>query len=177
MNGRRLLVAFAFTALFATVGLAQIQTANAPEALMDKMTGRWVMIGTIAKKQTIHDVDVDWVLKREYIRIHEVSRDRDASGNNGYEAWIYLVWDAQRSEYAIMWLDNTAATNFAAEGIGHAKPDGDRIPFIFKDAEGSGVQTTFAYDRAKDTWSWTVDNLDKSGKSSSFAKVKLTRNK
>jgi hypothetical protein len=76
-----------------------------------------------------------------------------------------------------MWLDNTAATNFAAEGIGHAKPDGDRIPFIFKDAEGSGIQTTFAWDRVKDTWSWTIDNLDKSGKASSFAKATLTRNK
>jgi len=56
-------------------------------------------------------------------------------------------------------------------------PNGDRIPFIFKDAEGTGIHTTFAYDRAKDTWSWTIDNLDKSGKSSSFAKLTLTRRK
>ena len=54
---------------------------------------------------------------------------------------------------------------------------GDRIPIVFKDADGSGIHTTFAYDRAKDAWSWTIDNLDKSGKSSSFAKVTLTRKK
>jgi hypothetical protein len=71
MHSRRLLVAFAFTALAAPVALAQFQAKNAPEALMDKMTGHWVMIGTIGKKQTTHDVDVDWVLKREYVRIHE----------------------------------------------------------------------------------------------------------
>ena len=177
MHARRLLLALAFTCLVMPAALAFSQAQSAPEALLDKMTGHWVMTGTIGKRSTTHDVDVDWVLKREYIRIHEVSRDKDQSGGIGYEAWIYVVWDAKQSEYAVMWLDNTAATNFAPEGIGHAKPDGDRIPFIFKDADGSGIQTTFAYDRAKDTWSWTIDNLDKAGKSSSFAKLTLTRKK
>ena len=177
MNARCLLVTVAFISLVVPAVRAQNQATSAAEALMDKMTGQWVMTGTIGKKATTHDVDVDWVLKRQYIRIHEVSRDKDDSGGIGYEAWIYLVWDATKSEYAVMWLDNTAATNFGAEGIGHAKPDGDRIPFVFKFADGSGIHTTFAYDRAKDTWSWTIDNVDKSGKSSSFAKVTLTRKK
>jgi hypothetical protein len=177
MHARRLLVAFAFTIVVAPAALAQDQATSAAEALLDKMTGHWMMTGVIGKKPTTHDVDVDWVLKREYIRIHEVSRDKDASGGMGYEAWIYLVWDAKAGEYAVMWLDNTAATNFAAEGIGHAKPNGDRIPFIFKDAEGSGIHTTFAYDRATDTWSWTIDNVDTSGKASPFARVTLTRKK
>lgn len=175
MYARRLLIALAFAALVAPGAFAQSQPASAHEALMDRMTGDWVMTGTIGGKPTTHDVDVDWVLKREYIRIHEVSRDKDANGGVGYEAWIYLVWDAKQREYAIMWLDNTAATNFAAEGVGHAKPDGDRIPFVFKDADGSGIRTTFAYDRAKDAWSWTIDNVDRSRKSSSFAKLMLTR--
>ena len=177
MHARRLLVALAFTSLVVPPALAQSQASSAPEALLDTMTGHWVMTGTIGKKPTTHDVDVDWVLKREYIRIHEVSGDKDARGSIGYEAWIYVVWDTKKSEYAVMWLDNTAATDFAAEGIGHAKPDGDRIPFIFKLADGTGIHTTFAYDRAKDTWSWTIDNLDKSGKSSSLAKLTLTRKK
>ena len=147
----RLLVAFALTTLVAPPSLAQDRAMSAAERLLDKMTGQWVMNGTIAKKPTAHDVDVDWVLKRQYIRIHEVSRDKDASDGIGYEAWIYIVWDSNASEYAVMWLDNTAATNFAADGVGHAKPDGDRIPFIFKDTDGSGIHTTFAYDRATDT--------------------------
>jgi hypothetical protein len=177
MHARCILVAFAFASLIVPVALAQSQASRAPEVLLHKMTGHWVMTGTISKKPVTHDVDVDWVLKREYIRIHEVSRGKDRSGGIGYEAWIYIVWDAKKSEYAVMWLDNTAATNFAAEGVGHAKPDGDRIPFIFKEADGSGIHTSFAYDRAKDTWSWMIDNLDKSGKLSSFAKLTLTRRK
>ena len=173
----RILVAFAITALLSPVSLAQNQATTAPQDLLDKLTGHWVMTGTIARTPTTHDVDVEWVLKREYLRIHEVSRDKAADGGVGYEAWIYVVWDAKAGEYAVMWLDNTVATNFAAEGVGHAKPDGDRIPFIFKDADGGGIHTTFAYDRRADTWSWTIDNVDKSGKTSPFARLTLTRKK
>jgi hypothetical protein len=172
MRTSRVLLALAFTCLTMQASQTQSQGSTAPEALLDAMVGHWVMTGTIARKPTTHDVDVDWVLKREYIRIHEVSRDKDAGGGPVYEAWIYLVWDAKNSEYALMWLDNTAATNFAAEGVGHAKADGDRMPFNFKDA---GVQTTFAYDRASDTWSWTIDNVGKSGKRSPFANLTLRR--
>src|SRR5262245_28697709 len=117
MRTRRLLVALASTCFVVPAALAQSQVPSASEALLDALTGRWVMTGTIAKKPTTHDVDVDWVLEREYIRIHEVSRDTDAGGGPGYEAWIYIVWDTKKSEYAVMWLDNTAPTNFAPEGI------------------------------------------------------------
>lgn len=167
-------------ALVVIVGLvpdasAQGPATSAPPALMDRMTGRWVMTGTIGKAQVTHDVDVDWVLERQYIRIHELSRDPGASGGIGYEAWIYLVWDARKHEYAVMWLDNTAATNFAPEGVGHATPDGDRIPIVWKDADGGGIHTTLAFDRAKDAWSWAIDNVSPAGASSPFARVTLTR--
>ena len=176
MHPWRLLIALVVTAVVATAALAQGQTA-APDALLDRMTGHWVMTGTIARKPTTHDVDVDWVLKRGYLRIHEVSREKDAGGGASYEAWIYLAWDPKAREYAVMWLDNTATTNFAPEGIGHGTPTGDRIPIIFKGADGSGIHTTFAYERATDAWSWTIDNVDGSGKVSPFAWLALAREK
>lgn len=135
------------------------------------------MTGTIGKAATTHDVDVDWILKNEYIRIHEIARDKDAGGSAGYEAWIYLAWDPAKNEYVVMWLDNTAATNFGPEGIGHAKPDGDRLPFVYRLADGTGIRTTFAYDRAKDTWAWSIDNVDTKGTTSPFARLTLVRKK
>lgn len=175
MNRLIIIVSLIIALLILPTANAQSKYTTTPEGLMDKMTGHWVMTGTIRRSQTTHDVDVDWILKREYIRIHEVSREKDEKGGPSYEAWIYLVWDAKNNEYAVMWLDNTAATNFAPEGVGHAKPDGDRIPFIFKDPDGGGIHTTFAYAPQNDTWSWTIDNIDKSGKSSPFARLSLTR--
>jgi hypothetical protein len=179
MRTFRVIIAVAITVVL--IGpTARGQGAGSPaahEALLDKMTGHWVLTGIIAGQRTTHDVDVDWILKREYLRIHEVSREKDIAGGPGYEAWIYIVWDAKKSEYSVLWLDNTAPFAFAEEGIGHAKPDGDRIPMIFRDPDGGGIHTTFSYDRGKDTWSWTIDNADKAGKMSSFAKVSLARTK
>jgi hypothetical protein len=172
----RVMAAVAFAALVApTAGAQHPGTTGSPEALLDKLTGHWMLTGTIGRKATTHDVDVDWILKREYIRLHEVSREKDAAGGPEYEAWIYIVWDAKNTEYAVLWLDNTAPFTFGADGIGHAKPDGDRIPMLFKDPDGGGIRTTFSYDHANDTWSWTIDNADKTGKLSSFANVTLTR--
>ena len=175
----RILVAIAMAVVAAPAVRAQRSAvAGAPEALLDKMAGHWVLTGTIAKKPTTHDVDVDWILKREYLRIHEVSREKGVDGGPAYEAWIYIVWDAKNSEYAVLWLDNTAAFTFTAEGIGHGHQDGDRISMLFKDpADGTSTHTTFGYDRAKDTWTWTIDNVDKAGKASSFANLVLTRRK
>lgn len=77
------------------------------------MNGRWMLTGTIAKQQTTRDVNVHWILNREYIRIHEVSREENAAGGPEYEAWIHIAWDAKKSEYAVFWRGC---------GIGHAIP-------------------------------------------------------
>ena len=173
MQARRSLAALVCTALLGSALPAQEPATRAAVALMDKMTGRWVMTGTISNKATTDDVDVEWVLNRQYIRIHEVSRDKSADG--GYEAWVYLVWDAKKGEYAVLWLDNTATTHFEPAGIGHAKADGNRIPIVIKNADGTAIHTTFAYDRAKDSWTWAIDNVDTSGKASPFARLTLTK--
>ena len=160
---------------FPRMALAQASLKPTPESLMDRMIGVWVMQGTIDNEKVTHDVYVDRILHRQYVRIHEVAREKDAAGEPAYEAWIHIAWDKANEEYVVMWLDNTGITNFSSDGVGHGKPDGDRIPFIWHLADGSGIHNTFAYDRASDTWSWKIDNLDKSGKSSPFGRVTLKR--
>ena len=170
-----LVLILASISLYPPIAHAQDRVTSKSDSLMDRLTGEWVMAGKIGKEQVTHDVHVDWILKRQYIRIHDVSREKDADGEFAYEAWIHIAWDEENAEYVVMWLDNTGTTNFAAEGVGHGKPDGDRIPFVWKSADGSGIQNVFAYDRANDTWSWTTDNVDKSGTPSPFARVTLKR--
>lgn len=145
------------------------------EFLIERMTGSWVMQGKIRNAEVTNDVYVDRILNRQYLRIHQIAREKNAAGEPRYEAWIHIAWDKKNEEYVVMWLDNTGVTNFSADGVGHGKPDGDRIPFIWKLADGSGIHNTFAYARESDTWSWEIDNLDKLGKSSPFARVTLTR--
>lgn len=155
--------------------VAQSSKKPDPEFLMEKMIGKWVMRGTIGGEKVVHDVVVDRILNKQYVRIHELSREKDAAGKPAYEAWIHISWDKANQEFAVMWLDNTGVTNFSADGVGHGKPDGDRIPFVWKLADGSGIRNTFAYDRAGKSWAWSIDNVEKSGESSSFARVTLKR--
>ncbi len=179
---QQLLSFFSFIAILTTLisnvpysVCAQDSVTSKPDSVLDKLEGEWIMTGTVGNEEVTHDVYVDRILKRQYFRIHELSREKDADGEPEYEAWIHIAWDKENAEYVVMWLDSTATTNFAPEGVGHGKPDGDRIPFIWKSADGSGINNTFKYDRASDTWTWEIDNVEKSKKAAAFARLTLNR--
>jgi hypothetical protein len=140
---------------------------------LSRLVGHWILTGRIAGKDTTHDVDGEWVLNHLYVRLHEVSREKDARGQAAYEAIVYVTRDAAHGEYAVLWLDNTASGTFA-EGIGHAKPEGESLPFVFKGADGEvSFKNTFAYDPASRTWAWVMDNVDK-GVGKPFGRVRLS---
>lgn len=142
--------------------------------LLDRMVGKWVLSGTIGGEETTHDVDAEWLLNREYLRLHEVSRAHDAKGAPAYEAIVLISWDQRGGEYLCLWLDSTAGGGLSADTIAHGKPEGDAIPFLFKLAGGNFIHTTFVYARSSGTWQWMID-VEEGGKLQPFARVKLTR--
>ena len=100
-----------FTAValaWAGASMASAQTSRPPSELLDRITGRWVLEGTIAGKTTTHDVLASWVLNRQYVQLHEVSLEQDAQGRPAYEAFVYLTWEPSRGEYSCLWLDSTS---------------------------------------------------------------------
>jgi len=143
------------------------------DAFLDKMTGHWLLTGTIAGKPVTHEVDADWVLDREYIRLHETSRGKSPSGSPDYEAIVFLGWDPGAHEYTILWLDTTSGAGLNSPVIGRGKFSSDQIVFLFK-SPGADFHTTFAYDKSSDTWQWLMDG-EENGKLSPFARVKLSR--
>ncbi len=168
---KMLVLLVAIFGVFAASAIAQ--TSASDDLWLSRMVGHWVLEGRIAGQETIHDVDGEWVLNRLYVRLHEVSREKDARGQPVYEAIIYVTRDATQGEYAVLWLDNTASGAFAAEGTGHAKPKGESLPFVFKDSQGTiSFINTFAYDPTGRTWSWSMDNVEK-GVPKPFGRVKL----
>lgn len=145
-----------------------------PDSLFPRLIGHWVLRGTIARKQTVHDVSFEWLLGREYVQMREVSRERTSDGTPAYEAVVLFGRDPTTGAYACVWMDNTAAAAFPPEGTGRGSVAGDSIPFLFRYTATTGFHTTFVYDRAKDSWQWHMDN-DSSGLRRSFARVTLTR--
>lgn len=162
--------------LFCSISLAAQNRATVPLKLLDHLTGNWVLRGTIAGKLTTHDVQAAWVLNREYVRLHEISRDKNDNGGTRYEAIVYLSWDVKAQQYTCLWLDSTAGGGLSAQGIARANLAGHSIPLVFTLAPSDQIRTTFSYDEATDTWQWLIDNVD-NGREHRFANVTLTRGK
>jgi hypothetical protein len=151
---------------------AQQQTFQDP--LLDHLAGTWVLRGTIAGGETTHDISCEWVLGHQYVRIQEVSREKNAAGQAEYEAIVFIGWDQALGQYACLWLDNTGGGGLTGQAIGHAQRGGDEIAFLFKGQDGSIFHNTFTYSRDSDTWEWRMDG-EEGGKLQPFARVKLTR--
>jgi hypothetical protein len=145
-----------------------------PDSLFDRLIGHWVLRGTIARQETTHDVTFEWMLGREYVQMHEVSRERAAGGTPAYEAVVLFGRDPRSGDYACLWLDNTGAGAFDPQGVGRGAVAGDSIPFLFHYTETDSFHTTLVYDRAADAWLWHMDN-DSAGVRRPFARVTLTR--
>jgi len=152
-----------------------VAQATAPAgSLLDHLIGQWVLEGPMAGKQVVHDVSFEWVLNKEYVRMHEVSRERTAAGTPAYEAIVYVYHDAKLHTYACLWLDNTGSSPFDPQGVGHAVAAADSIPFLFRYSDTDRFHNTFVYHRGDDSWQWHMDN-DHAGALKMFARVTLKR--
>jgi hypothetical protein len=165
------------TTIFLLIVLAPFfvsaQTTPVNDSLLNRMAGKWVLSGTIGGQETTHDITVEWVLGHQYVEMKEVSREK-TNGKPSYEALVYITLEQPANQYACLWLDNTGNGGLSAQAIGRAKPNGDKLEFLFKGSDGSNFHTTFIYDRTTDTWQWQMDS-EENGKLLPFARVKLTR--
>lgn len=145
-----------------------------PDSVFQRLIGRWLLHGTIARRETTHDVTFEWMLGREYVQMHEVSHERKADGTPAYEAVVLFGRDPRTGEYGCLWLDNTGATAFDPAGVGRGTVAGDSLPFLFRYTDTDRFHTTFVYIGATDSWQWHMDN-DSAGVLRPFARVTLTR--
>jgi len=156
-------------ALTLSAGAARAEQPK--DALLGHMAGHWVLKGTIGGAKTTHDIDAAWVLQDHYIRLQEVSREKDAKGRPQYEAEVLIGFDPARSRYVCFWFDITGVAGPGSAGIAQRK--GDTLPFVFKSADGD-FHTMFVYDAKTDKWQWRMD-AEQKGKFETFARVMLTR--
>lgn len=145
-----------------------------PDSVFDHLIGHWVLRGVIARQETTHDVTFEWLLGREYVQMHEVSREHGPDGKPAYEAVVLFGRDPRSGEYACLWLDNTGASAFDPAGIGHGSVTGDSQPFLFRYTSTDRFHTTFLYDSRAGVWQWHMDN-DSAGVRRPFARVTLMR--
>jgi hypothetical protein len=150
------------------------QQPTRKDPLLDRLAGTWILQGTIAGRDTTHDIESEWVLNHEYLRFHETSREKNIQGQHAYEAIVFIEWDESSNEYRCLWLDSTGGGGLTAP-IAQGKRGDDEIAFTFADKDkDSAIHTTFVYNKGTDTWTWLIDN-EHDGKLTPFARVNLTR--
>lgn len=164
---------FILLAFLVSIKISAQQTSF-QDSLLDRMTGNWILKGTLAGQEVIHDIKVSWILEHQYLQIDEISREKDADGTAAYEALVLIGWDSNSNRYACLWLDVTGGEGLSNQIIGFAERNGDEIPFLFKMNEDGVFHTTFAYDRNADSWHWIMDG-ENNGKLKPFARVILTK--
>jgi len=118
------------------------QQISQPDSLLNKLNGKWVLNGTIAGQETIHEIDAKRVLNGQYVQLKEVSREKDEKGNPLYEAVIYICWQEAKKQYFCLWLDNTSNEGISNQVIGCAKQNGDKIEMVFKFSDANQFHTT-----------------------------------
>jgi hypothetical protein len=104
----------------------------------------------------------------------ETSREKNANGDTEYEALVFIGRDQMSFQHACLWFDVTGGGGVSTQSIGHAKPNGDEITFLFRGSDGSIFHTTFMYNRSIDTWNWLMD-VEENGNLLPFARVELTK--
>lgn len=123
---------------------------------------------------SVRDIDGEWVIQHHYLRLHEVSREKDAKGNPRYEAMELFTTGPQKDQIQCVWLD-VYAGGPGLTTLGVADPKENEIPFVFKDDKGEiNFTNDFAYDPKSDTWQWTMNNVD-NGKAIPFGTEKLAK--
>ena len=150
------------------------QQLTSPDSLLNRLTGKWILNGTIDGQKTIHDIDAQRVLNGQYIQLKEVSREKDQKGNPLYEAIVFICWEESKKQYSCIWLDNTGNGGISNGIIGCAKQNRDKIEMVFRYSDTTQFHTTFLYNKETDTWQWLMDE-EENGKIQPFARVTLTK--
>jgi hypothetical protein len=140
-----------------TAAPAAAQQPTLHDQLLDNMEGAWVITGTIAHAATTHDLTADWVMNHQYLRLHEVSRERDGAGRPRYEAMVFIGWVQASATYACVWLD--VFGGITAESIGTAPRDGNRIAFAFANHGHVTLRNTMTWHPESRSWDWQIVNV------------------
>jgi hypothetical protein len=73
-------------------------------------------------------------IQHHYLRIREVSRQKNAQGQPQYEATIYVARNESTHQYACGWMD--VYGGLAPGSIGLAEPGQNELPFLFREVNG-----------------------------------------
>jgi len=167
----RVLLAVLFLAL-TPAHLGAQTPAEWHDDLVDRMAGNWKLEGPVMGGVGHHDVEAEWVLNHQFLRIHEKTSAKAPAGEHRYEATWFLGYDAVSERYVLHLLDVFGGR--FSETLGYGTREGNAIHFVFEYPDGP-FHTAFRWMPESGAWQWLMEQKNKDGKWTQFADLKLTR--
>lgn len=159
-----------------TTLLSLRMSAQAPtewqDGLASHLAGSWKLEGHVMGNNAHHDVQADWVLNRQFLRIQEKTTAEAPAMERRYDAICYLGYDSISERYVLHLMD-TFGGRFS-ETLGYGTRDGNQIRFVFEYPDGP-FHNTYRWNAQENSWQWLMKQKDKDGKWAPFADLKLTR--
>jgi hypothetical protein len=140
--------------------------------LADHMIGKWKLEGQVMGRDAHHEVEAEWVLNHQLVRIHEKTEASAPGSEKRYEAIWFLGYDAISERYVLHLLDVFGGR--FSETLGYGTRDANTIRFVFEYPDGP-FHTTYQWSPEKDTWQRLMTQKDKEGKWTTFASLKLSK--
>lgn len=159
-------------ALCAVLSLPVLAQTAKWDDLVDHLAGSWKLEGTVMGNNAHHDVQADWVLNRQFLRITEKTSANAPANERRYDSVWYLGYDSISERY-VMHLMDTFGGRFS-ETLGYGTRDGNQIKFVFEYPDGP-FHNTYRWNPSDNTWQWQMEQKDKDGKWTPFATLKLAK--
>ena len=119
--------------LLATLLIALPSARSAAQAsaewhddLVDRMAGNWTLEGPVMGRAAHHEVQAEWVLNHQFLRIHEKTVAGAPADEHKYEATWFLGYDPVSERYVLHLLDVFGGR--FSETLGYGTPRWQRHP-------------------------------------------------
>jgi len=162
------LCALGLLLVLACVPPAGADPSVARDPYLGLLAGRWDFTGTLRGKPVHYHVEGRWVLASGWMRLALV----DAARPPGYQADVYLGFDAKAGDYVIHWLDQFGAPG--ARVVGSGKRAGQKLVVLFP-YEWGAFRDTFELAADGSGGSLLLESQEKDGSWSTFASYTLKR--
>ncbi len=142
--------------------------AAPPDTFLAQLAGDWDLSGTVRGKPVHYHGTGRWVLRGAWLQLSL----RELGTPPGYEANVYIGYDARAHDYIAHWLDQFGAAG--ARVVATGQRDGQTLVLQFPYTEGA-FRDTFKLAGDGASGSLLLESQEKDGAWSTFASYQLQR--
>ena len=143
-----------------------------PDSLLNKLTGKWTMTGTVGKKPVQYTAQGTWVLQNQFFVLHM----NDLTDSPPYEASLFIGVDTAKKEYVAHWLDRFGGAGARVVGFG-PRPSSSSNTIEIDFPYENKFHDVFTYLPSQQEWTLLIEYQKPDSSWNEFARYVITMQK